>query len=204
MSGTDDPGSPPPPPTDGPYVSRSGLKLHAALETFAFDVGGLVCADFGSQVGGFVDCLLRHGAAKVYAVDPGYGVLADRLRRDARVVVCERTNALRFTCPELCDLVTIDVGWTPQRLILPAARRTLKPSGAVITLLKPHYEAPRQWLRGGVLPAERVGEVLELCRADVRELGWEIHAELRSPLTGHGGNVEWLWLLRRARQRDRS
>jgi 23S rRNA (cytidine1920-2'-O)/16S rRNA (cytidine1409-2'-O)-methyltransferase len=178
------------------YVSRGGLKLEAALRAFQIDAAGFVCADFGSHVGGFVDCLLQHGAAKVYAVEPGYGVLDYRLRNDARVVVCERTNALRFECPEPCDLVTIDVGWTPQRLILPAARRALKPDGRVVTLVKPHYEAPKGWLRKGVLPAKRVAEALDRCRADVAELGWQIAGDIESPLTGHGGNTECLWLLR--------
>jgi len=179
------------------YASRSGHKLHAALAAFGVDVAGLVCTDFGSHVGGFVDCLLHHDAAKVYAVEPGYGVLDLRLRNDPRVVVCERTNALRFTCPEPCDLITIDVGWTAQRLVLPAARRALKPAGTVITLVKPHYEAPKNWLRRGVLPAQRMDEVLATCRTDVTEQGWEIAGELQSPLPGHGGNVEWLWRLRR-------
>lgn len=178
------------------YVTRGGLKLHAALVAFELDVSGRVCADFGSHVGGFVDCLLRRGAAKVYAVDPGYGVLDYRLRNDARVVVCERTNALRFDCPEPCDLVTIDVGWTPQRLILPAARRTAKPDGCVVTLIKPHYEAPKDLLNRGVLPNEHLEEVLSTVRADVRELGWSIQGETPSPITGHGGNHEFLWLLR--------
>ncbi|HUU85762.1 MAG TPA: SAM-dependent methyltransferase [Phycisphaerae bacterium] len=180
-----------------PYVSRGGVKLEAALRAFDVNPASWVCADFGSHVGGFVDCLLQHGAARVYAVEPGYGVLDYRLRNDPRVVVCERTNALEFSCPEPCDLVTIDVGWTQQRLILPAARRCLKAeAGRVITLVKPQYEAPQNWLRGGVLPAERLEEVHETCRADVRELGWQIVSETESPLTGHGGNVEHLWLLR--------
>jgi len=185
---------------DRTYASRSGRKLHAALEAFGLDVSHFVCADFGSHVGGFVDCLLQHGAAKVYAVEPGYGVLDYRLRQDERVVVRERTNALRFTCPEPCDLVTIDVGWTPQRLILPAARRALKPDGVVITLIKPHYEAPKQWLRAGVLLSERLDEVLATCRTDLTEQGWQIKAELESPLPGHGGNTEHLWYLRPANQ----
>ena len=105
------------------YVSRGGHKLAAALGAFQIDARGLVCTDLGSHVGGFVDCLLQHGAARVYAVEPGYGVLDYRLRQDARVVVCERTNALHYASPEPCDLVTIDVGWTAQRLVLPAARR---------------------------------------------------------------------------------
>jgi 23S rRNA (cytidine1920-2'-O)/16S rRNA (cytidine1409-2'-O)-methyltransferase len=178
------------------YVSRGGLKLGAALDAFGLDVTGWNCVDFGSQVGGFVDCLLQHGAAKVYAVDPGYGVLDYRLRRDRRVVVCERTNALDYACPEPCDLVTIDVGWTPQRLILPVARRCLKPqTGCVVTLIKPQYEVPPVWLEHGLVPAERLAEVLELCRRDLRSLGWRILGEMESPLRGHGGNVEYLWWL---------
>lgn len=180
----------------GPYVSRAGLKLAAALDRFGLDVTGWTCCDFGSHTGGFVDCLLQRGAARVYAVDPGYGVLAYRLRRDARVVVHERTNALRFVCPEPCDLVTIDVGWTAQRLILPAARRCLKPAtGRVITLVKPQYEAPKRWLRRGVLLPGRLDEVLATCREDMRALGWRLLAEMESPLRGHGGNVEYLVLL---------
>ncbi len=179
-----------------PYVSRGGLKLAAALQTFGLHVVGWTCADFGSHVGGFVDCLLQHGAVKVYAVDPGYGILDWRLRRDPRVVVCERTNALHYVCPEPCDLVTIDVGWTPQRLILPAARRCLKAgSGRVLALIKPQYEAQSEWLDGGVVPAERLAAVLELCRQDVQGLGWQIQGETEVPLRGHGGNVEYVWLL---------
>lgn len=180
---------------EGPYVSRGGLKLEAALRGFGFDVRGLVCVDLGSHVGGFVDCLLQHGAAKVYAVEPGYGVLAYKLRKDPRVVVCERTNALRFDCAESCNLVTIDAGWTPQRLILPTARRCLKPGGHVITLVKPQYEAPKDRLDHGVLPRHRLDDVLSQCRQDMCGLGWTIERELQSPLPGRGGNVEWLWLL---------
>jgi len=178
------------------YASRGGVKLEAALRRFGLDVTGWVCVDFGSHVGGFVDCLLRHGAARVYAVDTAYGLLDYRLRRDSRVVPCERTNALNFTCPESCNLVTIDVGWTPQRLVVPAAGRCLKPQvGRVLTLVKPQYEAPGEWLRKGVLPPERVGEVLAMCRQDLTGLGWHILGEMASPLRGQGGNTEFLWLL---------
>jgi 23S rRNA (cytidine1920-2'-O)/16S rRNA (cytidine1409-2'-O)-methyltransferase len=180
---------------DCPYVSRGGLKLAAALDAFALDVTGFTCIDFGSHAGGFVDCLLQRGAAKVYAVEPGYGVLAYKLRRDPRVVVCERTNAMHYTSPAPADLITIDVGWTPQRLILPAARHCLAPHGRVITLVKPQYEAPPEWLARGVLPKERLVDVLDRCRATVRELGWQITAETTSPVLGHGGNEERLWLL---------
>jgi len=178
------------------YVSRAGEKLHAALERFEIDPSGWVAADLGSHVGGFVDCLLKHGAARVHAVEPGYGVLAYTLRKDGRVVVHERTNALHFACPELCDLVTIDVGWTPQRLILPAARRMLRAGGAIISLVKPHYEAAREQLRDGVLMTEHLAAVLEACRGAAAGAGLAIEGEQESPLRGHGGNVEFLWLLR--------
>src|SRR5512138_357916 len=96
------------------FVSRAGQKLHHALCAFAVDVTGFVCADLGSNTGGFVDCLLQSGAAKVYAIDTGYGVLAWKLRKDPRVVVMERTNALYCEVTQPVDLVTIDVAWTPQ------------------------------------------------------------------------------------------
>jgi predicted rRNA methylase YqxC with S4 and FtsJ domains len=111
--------------TPDAYVSRGGDKLAAALAAFDLDAAGRVCADFGSHVGGFVDCLLRFGAARVYAVDTCYGTLAWRLRRNPRVIVRERTNAMHVSLPEPVDLVTIDVGWTPQAKILPNVARTL-------------------------------------------------------------------------------
>lgn len=184
------------PSSDVSFVSRAGLKLDAALRAFDLNAAGLICADFGSHTGGFVDCLLRRGAARVYAVDPGYGVLDYRLRRDPRVIVCERTNALQWLAPEPCDLVTIDVGWTPQRLILPSARRALRvPQGCVVTLVKPHYEADKSLLRNGVLPADALPGVLAQVRADCAAGYWRIAMELESPILGHGGNREFLWLL---------
>lgn len=184
---------------DPPYVSRAGVKLEAALRAFAIAVDGLVCCDFGSHVGGFVDCLLRHGAARVHSVEPGYGVLDYRLRKDPRVLVHERRNAMHFVAPEPCDLVTIDVGWTHLRLVLPAARRCLKPDATgVVALVKPHYEAPAAWLRGGVLREEKRADVLAACRADVAALDWCVAAEIESPIRGQGGNAEWLWHLRDA------
>ena len=184
-------------------MSRApGLKLEAALHAFGLNPAGWTCADFGSHAGGFVDCLLQHGALKVYAIDPGYGVLDYRLRRDPRVVVCERTNALHYVCPEPSDLVTIDVGWTPQRLILGPARRCLKSeTGRVLNLVKPQYEAPKEWLHDGIVVAERLDAVLATCRSDVHELGWNIAGEIESPLRGHGGNVEFLCCSRGAKER---
>ena len=178
-----------------PYVSRGGVKLEGALRVFGLSVRGFTVADFGSHAGGFVDCLLQHGAEKVYAVEPGYGVLDYRLRRDPRVVVCERQNALHAACPEPCDLVTIDVGWTRQEHILPAARRWLKPGGRVVSLIKPHYEAPKDVLRDGVVPVASLAEVVDTIRTQVAAK-WSIDAECESPIRGHGGNAEFFWLLR--------
>src|SRR5438552_9381049 len=137
------------------FVSRAGQKLDHALDHFALDITGFVCADLGCSTGGFTDCLLQRGAAKIYAVDTGYGVLDWKLRKDPHVVVMERTNAMHVTLPEPVDLVTIDVAWTKQRHILPAAARIMKRDGRVISLIKPHYEAPPAMLRKGILPDER-------------------------------------------------
>ncbi|MBN1341122.1 MAG: TlyA family RNA methyltransferase [Phycisphaerae bacterium] len=179
------------------YVSRGGLKLDAALAAFGVDVGGLICADLGSNVGGFVDCLLSHDATKVYSVDTGYGVLDYGLRKEGRVVVMERTNAMHVVLPEPIDLVTIDVGWTRQRNILPPSARLLKDGGRILSLLKPHYEAPPKWLRKGVLPAEKVPVVVETVVASLAKLGVSLLGQTDSPITGQAGNHEvWLYLRR--------
>lgn len=144
--------------SDKPYVGRGGLKLEHALREFKLDCTGLIAADFGCNVGGFTDCLLRHGARRVYAVDTGYGMLDYNLRRDDRVVVMERTNALHAAPPdEAVDLVVIDAGWTPQRLIVPAALRWLggRSEGRIITLIKPHYEQSASGQQRGAKPLDR-------------------------------------------------
>lgn len=181
---------------DRPHVSRGGQKLAAALDRFNIDPGGWVCADLGSNVGGFVDCLLQRGARKVYAVDTAYGELAWKLRRDQRVVVMERTNALHVELPEAVSLVTVDVAWTRQHLILPQAGRLLAPGGLVITLIKPHYEAEKHLLHGGVLPEEQVEPVVNQVVARLGELGITVVDMVPSPLRGQGGNREVLALVR--------
>ncbi len=177
------------------YVSRAGEKLAHALRAFAIDAAGLTCADLGSNAGGFVDCLLRCGAAKVYAVERGYGVLDFGLRRDARVVVMERADALNVHLPEPVQLVTIDVGWTRQQRILPVARRLLAEDGRIVTLIKPHYEAEPTMLSGGVLPDERTESVVCSIREALTEWGFELLGEVESPIRGDGGNRELLWYL---------
>ncbi len=193
-----------------PFVGRGGLKLRHALDTFAFDVTGLACADFGCNVGGFTDCLLKVGASKVFALDTGYGTLAWTLRQDPRVVVMERTNALHADPPaELVDLVVIDMAWTPQRLCVPAALRWLKPGGRIIALIKPHYEAThgpeKDRVRDGVLDEADAQIVLDRVVAELPSLGVKVMGVTRSPVVGGAGkknargNVEFLALLARAR-----
>ena len=178
------------------FVSRAGLKLDAALNAFCLDVSGLVCADLGCNAGGFVDCLLQRGAAKVYAIDTGYGMLDWKLRKDPRVVVMERTNAMHATLPEPVSVVTIDVAWTKQKHILPAGRRMVGENGSVISLIKPHYEADASWLSRGVLPVERVPEVVEAVKAEIRRAGLEVIGTVISPILGAKGNTEILVHLR--------
>ncbi|MBN2582173.1 MAG: TlyA family rRNA (cytidine-2'-O)-methyltransferase [Planctomycetes bacterium] len=182
---------------DSTYVTRAGVKLQHGLQHFALDPGGLVCADLGSHVGGFVDCLLQYGAKKVYSVDTSYGILAWKLRRDERVVVMERTNAMHVELPEVVDLVTIDVGWTPQRRILPRALSLIKDDGRVIALIKPQYESFDNERQQGVVLPQFMAEVLARVRASIAECGAEVLAETVSPLRGTGGNEEWLFLLKR-------
>ncbi len=153
-----------PAPGEPVFVSRAGAKLRHALDRFALDVRGLVCADFGCSTGGFTDCLLQAGAARVASVDTGYGVLAWKLRQDPRVLVMERTNALHATLPEVLspgvDLVVIDASWTPQRLVVASAVRWVRGPGRVVSLVKPHYEEQALATRHrGVLPDEVALEV---------------------------------------------
>ena len=187
------------------FASRAGEKLDAAMEAFGLDVSGAICADFGCNVGGFTDCLLQRGAAKVYAVDSGYGALAWKLRKDPRVVVMERTNALHCDAPEPVDLVTIDVAWTPQARIIPVAARWLagpeggEPSGRIVSLLKPHYELAKM-NRAKPRQALDDARARKICLDVCRQLGsapCQVTAAMQSELRGKGGNIEFLLLLTR-------
>lgn len=179
------------------YVTRAGEKLEHALRAFSLDPAGQVCADLGCHAGGFTDCLLQHGAARVYAVDTSHHILDWKLRNDERVVVMERTNALHVQLPEPVSLVSIDVGWTPQRLIIPHALTLLAPGGALVSLIKPHYEATdRERVRGKVRP-ELMAEVLERALESIRGAGVSVEGVVESPVRGaKGGNTEYLALLR--------
>ncbi len=186
---------------DGKFVSRGGEKLDAAIEAFGLDVTGWVCADFGCNVGGFTDCLLQRGASKIYAIDTGYGELAWRLRKDDRVVVMERTNALHCDVPEPVDLVVADMAWTPQSKIIPAATKWLKPApaGAIVSLVKPHYELAKiQGYRPrSKLTDQQAKEVCSLACSGLDMPGLQISAAMESVIRGKGGNCEFLLLLGR-------
>jgi 23S rRNA (cytidine1920-2'-O)/16S rRNA (cytidine1409-2'-O)-methyltransferase len=183
-----------------PYVSRGGLKLEAALTTFSIDVGGLVAADIGASTGGFTDCLLQHGAARVYSIDVGYGQLAWKLRQDPRVVVMERINARYLQeLPEAIDVATIDVSFISLKLVAPAAMRLLKPSGHILALVKPQFEAGREQVgKGGVVRDPAVHEaVLHDLLAWAPVNGLQTGGLIPSPLRGPAGNIEFLvhWVL---------
>jgi len=182
-----------------PYVSRGGFKLAAALDAFAVKVAGVVCADVGASTGGFTDCLLQRGAARVYAIDVGYGQLAWKLRQDERVVVMERTNARYLeSLPEPVGLVTIDVSFISLSLLLPTVVRWLTSEGEVIPLVKPQFEAGREQVgKGGVVRDPAVHrQVLEKVAGYATACGLAVQGLIRSPITGPAGNVEFLMHLR--------
>lgn len=178
------------------FVSRAGEKLEFALKQFRISIQDKICADFGSSTGGFVDCLLQNGAKKVYSIDTAYGELAWKLRNDSRVVVMERTNAMYVTLPEKVDFISIDVGWTKQKAILPNVFANLKDDGVIISLIKPHYEANPKYLRKGKLEAEKVEEVVGVVKEDIKKVGGKIVDIVESPIVGEKGkNKEYLALI---------
>jgi 23S rRNA (cytidine1920-2'-O)/16S rRNA (cytidine1409-2'-O)-methyltransferase len=183
------------------WASRAGAKLEHALDAFGVDPSGLACLDAGASTGGFTDVLLSRGARVVYAVDVGRAQLAERLRRDPRVVSMERTNLRELTTlPEPIDLATLDLSFISLRLVLPAVRTLLADAGRVIALVKPQFEAGREDVpRGGVVRDPAVWErVLRDLAADATAAGLHAHRVTRSPITGGDGNVEFLMDLRRA------
>jgi 23S rRNA (cytidine1920-2'-O)/16S rRNA (cytidine1409-2'-O)-methyltransferase len=180
---------------DLPYVSRGGVKLAAALDTFEIDPIGAICADVGASTGGFTDVLLQRGAARVYAIDVGYGQLDWKLRQDERVVVMERTNARYLEAlPEPVNLVTIDASFISLKLILPVVKKWLTSPGLVVALVKPQFEAGRNQVgKGGVVRDKTIHrQVLQ------DTINYAIEAEFKllgitpSPITGPAGNHEFL------------
>lgn len=180
-----------------PYVSRGGLKLEKALRDFGVDPTGYVCSDSGASTGGFTDCLLQQGAAKVFAIDVGYGQLAWKIRQDPRVVCMERTN-IRYVTPEdlgePLDLSVVDVSFISLKIVLPAIQKLLKPTGQVLCLIKPQFEAGKEKVgkKGVVRDAAVHQEVLEHFVALASELGFTIRNLTYSPVKGPEGNIEFL------------
>lgn len=179
------------------YVSRGGLKLEKAMSHFDLTLEGRVCMDVGASTGGFTDCMLQNGAAKVYAVDVGYGQLAWSLRSDERVVVLERTNARYLShneIPDVLDFASIDVSFISLKLILPALRQLMSEDGEVVALIKPQFEAGREKVgKKGVVrdPAVHL-EVLEHFTQHAAEAGFTVKGIDFSPIRGPEGNIEYL------------
>src|SRR5215212_2677224 len=203
-----------------PYASRGGYKLAHALDTFALDPAGLIALDVGASTGGFTDVLLQRGAARVYAVDVGYGLIDWRLRQDPRVVLIERTNIRYLEAlpgvgswelgagediptpnsqlpTPLAECATIDVSFISLKLVLPAVRRLITPDAWIVALIKPQFEAgAAQVGKGGVVRDPSVhAAVLRTVLGAAAEAGLAAHGLARSPITGPAGNVEFLaWL----------
>jgi 23S rRNA (cytidine1920-2'-O)/16S rRNA (cytidine1409-2'-O)-methyltransferase len=182
---------------DHPYVGRGGVKLAAALDGFGIDPAGRVCMDVGASTGGFTDCLIRRGAAKVYAIDVGYGQLDPVIARDARVVVLDRQNIRslgRGRIAEAIDLAVIDVSFISLALVLPAVDLFLAEGAEVVALIKPQFEVGRGLVgKGGIVkdPASH-GLAVERVRSSGEELGWEPCGLIESPIKGTKGNREFL------------
>ena len=183
---------------DHPWVSRGGLKLSKALETFAIDPTGFVAVDVGASTGGFTDVLLTHGAAKVYAVDVGHGQLAWKLRSDPRVVVLERTNARHLTAeqiPEPADMVVCDASFIGLETVLPAAMALARSGAWLAALIKPQFEVGKGRVgKGGVVrEPELHDEVCERIRHWLASRpGWTVIGLTESPILGPEGNKEFL------------
>jgi 23S rRNA (cytidine1920-2'-O)/16S rRNA (cytidine1409-2'-O)-methyltransferase len=183
------------------FVSRGGEKLEGALQAFRLErLDGLVCADIGSSTGGFTDCLLQHGAALVYAIDVGYGVLHWKLRQDVRVVSMERTNARYVTAlPQAVNLVTVDASFISLNILLPVFKSWFPSHGGqAVVLIKPQFEAGREQAAhgSGVIRDPQVHrQVITAVLQDAQKEGFGVCGLVRSPLVGPKGNAEFLaWL----------
>lgn len=192
-----------------PYVSRAGIKLEKALDEFGVSPDGLVCLDIGASTGGFSDCLLKRGAKKNYAIDVGYGQMDLKIRNNDKVVVIERTNAryitpedlygLNFANESMADLAVIDVSFISLSKILPAVYNLLKEKAAVIALVKPQFEAQKDFVgKGGIIKDPKIHEiVLEKVINDSREIGFRFEKSIESPIKGADGNKEFFIYLRK-------
>jgi len=181
-----------------PYVSRGGLKLAQALKEFDVDPAGKTAVDIGASTGGFTDCLLQNGAAKVFAVDVGYGQLDWKLQSDDRVVMIDRTNARQLSLNDVgsepLDLAVIDVAFISLKLILPAVFQLLKPEGQCIALVKPQFEVGKEEVenKGIITDLNKHVKVLLELKQFIAASGWCLARVCRSPITGQKGNQEYL------------
>jgi len=184
-----------------PWVSRGALKLVAALDQFGFDPGGDICLDVGASTGGFTEVLLANGANKVYAVDVGRGQLHARLRDDPAVVSLEETDIRKLDPARLVEapeFATVDVSFISLRLVLPALDRLLRTPSHLVALIKPQFEAGRAYVRKGIVRDAAVhAAVCEEIAALAASLGWNVAGVIPSPITGGGGNREFLLGARR-------
>lgn len=179
------------------YVSRGGLKLEAALQQFKLELLGKTCLDLGASTGGFTDCLLQHGAKKIYAVDVGYGQLAEKLRQDARVVVLDRTHVRelnRQLIPENIEVAVVDLSFIPTHTILPSLAAVLAPQAHVFILVKPQFELAAELIPSGGIVTDSVlrSKACELVTQAAEKLGWKLLGSMPSPILGAKGNQEFL------------
>ena len=187
------------------FVSRGGEKLEKALASFGFEeLTGFICADVGVSTGGFTDCLLQHGANRIYAIDVGYGVLHWKIRNDSRVSVMEKTNA-RYVkeLPEKIDLATIDASFISLKVLLPVVKNWLKLEGSIIALIKPQFEAGKKLVKkGGVVRDSLVHDAVTktIHEFATKTLGLTPLGVIPSPLLGPAGNKEFLIALRKPAQ----
>lgn len=183
------------------YVSRGGLKLEKAMQSFPIELSDSICMDVGASTGGFTDCMLQSGATKVYSVDVGYGQLDWKLRSDDRVVCLEKTNARYLNheiIPDNIDFTSIDVSFISLTLILGAVKDVLKEDGEVVALIKPQFEAGREKVgkKGVVRDAKVHEEVIEKVDGFARSIGFGVRGLTFSPVKGPEGNIEYLIYLK--------
>lgn len=194
--------------SDNPYVSRGGLKLEEALRLYRLDVRGQSCLDVGASTGGFTDCLLQHGAKRVFALDVGYGQLAWSLRQDTRVVTLERTNIRHLPPGSIppADLVTIDTSFISLKIVVPAALPFLKPAGQMLALVKPQFEVGKNLVgkKGVVRDPSLHQRVLKNLSKYFQQLSFTVKQPILSPILGPKGNKEFFLHLQKPALKDNS
>ncbi len=189
---------------DIPYVSRGGIKLEEAIRHFNITMREKIAMDVGSSTGGFTDCMLQHGASKVYCIDVGYGQLAWKLRQDPRVVLLERTNIRHLEksrIPDEIDIATIDVSFISLKKVVPCVLKFLKENGEIIALIKPQFEVGKADVgKGGIVKDEEKRlKAVERVKEELSSLNLEISGVIRSPIAGQKGNIEYLIYMKKSK-----